>query len=88
MNWFKKLFTRQTEAQALANEDRTFVPLGSGGASYGSVYSPALAKCLALYVDNLIACPVKCSDENDNFYKNLLQKEFVHLCLTIIFMSY
>ena len=72
IKWLKKKFTRQSETPV--NEDRSFVPLGSGGAQYGSVYSPQLARCVSLYVDALINTPIKCSDENDHFYKSLIQR--------------
>ena len=72
MKWFNRLFKRQVETTP--TEDRSFVPLGSGGASYGSIYSPQVARCLALYVDFLINCPLKAKNEDDPFYRDVLQK--------------
>ena len=91
MKFLKKFFERQTQTP---NEDRTFVPLGSGGASYGSIFSPQVARCLALYVDFLINCPLKAKNDKDPLYKLLTQRpcpfmsraNFYRLCIQNFFL--
>ena len=72
MNW--KFWKRQSTRSNSINEDRTFVPLGSGGAQYSSVYSPPVARCIALYHDFLLNCPLTAKDENDSLFKLLTQR--------------
>ena len=55
-------------------EDRSFVPIGSGGASYSGVFSPAMARCINLYCDLLTNCPLETNNENHPFYKLLTQR--------------
>lgn len=69
-----KIFKRQSEPSNSINEDRTFVPLGSGGAQYSSVYSPPVARCIALYHDFLLNCPLTATNENDSLFKLLTQR--------------
>ena len=83
-------FKRESETQ----EDRTFVPLGSGGASYGAVFSPPLARCLALYTDFLVNCPLEAENEDDPLFKLLTRRpcpfmsraNFYRLCVERYFV--
>ena len=84
-------FKREAGNQA---EDRTFVPLGSGGVSYGSVFSPPVARCVSLYSDFLVNCPLECENEKDPLYTLLTQRpcpflsraNFFKLCVQNYFL--
>ena len=89
-----KLWPFKREASNSINEDRTFVPLGSGGARYGSIFSPPMAKCLNLYTNFLSSCPLKCSDKKHPLYLLLKRRpcpwmsrtNFYRLCVERYFV--
>ena len=70
------------------------MPLGSGGAQYGQVFSPPVARCLALYCDFLINCPLDAEDENTPLYRLLTRRpcpfmsraNFYRLCVERYFI--
>ena len=71
MNWNKlKFWKRERE---VGPEARSFVPIGANNATFGSVFSSVLSKCIALYRDTLMATPLK-AEKDDDLYKLLVRR--------------
>ena len=85
-----KFWKRQTSQQG---DELSFVPVGAGGVSYNSLFAPVVARCVALYHDLLLSCPLKAKKEDDlykllttrpipwmslsNFYQIIIERYFI-----------
>ena len=73
-NFFKRQAREPTD-------ELTFVPVGAGGVSYNSLFAPVVARCVALYHDLILSCPLK-AKKNDDLYKLLTTRPIPWMSLS------